>query len=60
MDTDKYEVTPVYLTKKNEMYVGEGIGKIESYRDIPGLLKRSQRVIMVNDGGRFLLMPYQE
>ena len=23
MDTDKYEVIPVYMTKKNEMYIGE-------------------------------------
>nr|MCR4720823.1 D-alanine--D-alanine ligase [Lachnospiraceae bacterium] len=49
MNTDKYDVIPVYMTKKNEMYVGEDIGKIESYRDIDGLLKRSHRVIMINN-----------
>lgn len=32
MDTDKYEVIPVYMTKRNEMYIGEEIGKIESYK----------------------------
>ena len=58
MDTDKYEVIPVYMTKENEMYIGSDIGKIESYRDIPGLLKSSQRVIMVNEGGRVQLVPY--
>ena len=58
MDTDKYEVIPVYMTKENAMYTGADIGKIESYKDIPGLLKRSQRVIMVNDGGRVQLVPY--
>jgi D-alanine-D-alanine ligase len=58
MDTDKYEVTPIYMTKENDMYIGPDIGKIESYRDIPGLLKRSQRVIMVNDNGRVQLVPY--
>ena len=26
MDTDKYDVIPVYMTKKNEMYIGEDIG----------------------------------
>ena len=41
MDTEKYDVIPVYITKKNEMYVGEDIGKIECYKDIDGLLKRS-------------------
>ncbi len=58
MDTDKYEVIPVYMTKENDMYTGADVGKIESYRDIPALLKRSQRVIMVNEGGRVQLVPY--
>ena len=58
MDTDKYEVIPVYLTKENEMYTGSDIGDISAYRDIPALLKRSQRVILVNEGGRALLVPY--
>ena len=58
MDTEKYETIPVYMTKDNEMYVGDGIGEIESYRDIPALLKKSKRVVMVNKGGRFLLQPY--
>ncbi len=58
MDTGKYEVIPVYMTKENDMYTGTDVAKIESYRDIPGLLKRSQRVIMVNEGGRVQLVPY--
>ena len=58
MDTDKYEVIPVYMTKENEMYTGADVGRIESYKDIPALLKKSQRVIMVNDGGRVQLVPY--
>lgn len=58
MDTDKYEVIPVYLTKRNEMYVGEDIGKIESYKDIDGLLKKSQRVIMINEGEKVQLVSY--
>lgn len=58
MDQEKYEVIPVYLTKKNEMYVGEEIGKIEAYKDIPGLLSKSQRVILVNEDDHIVLMPY--
>ena len=58
MDTGKYEVIPVYLTKDNDMYTGSDIGDISAYKDIPALLKRSQRVIMVNDGGRVQLVPY--
>lgn len=58
MDTEKYDVIPVYMTKNNEMYVGDEIGKIESYRDIDALLAKSQRVIMVNDGKEVSLVSY--
>ncbi|MCR5685863.1 MAG: D-alanine--D-alanine ligase [Lachnospiraceae bacterium] len=58
MDTDKYDVIPVYMTKSNDMYVGDDIGKIESYKDIDGLLKRSQRVIMVNEKDQVRLVAY--
>ena len=60
MDTDKYEVIPVYLTKDNDMYIGSGIGDIKAYRDIPALLKNSQRVILVNENGRAKLAPYPQ
>ena len=58
MDTEKYEVIPVYLTKDNDMYTGSDVGDIKAYRDISGLLKKSQRVIMVNEGGRVQLVQY--
>lgn len=54
MDTQKYDVIPVYMTKNNEMYIGEEIGKIESYKHIDALLKKSQRVVMMNNDGRVL------
>ena len=58
MDTEKYEVVPVYMTKKNEMYVGENIGKIEAYKDINSLLASSTRVIMINEDDRVKLVSY--
>ncbi|MBR3469264.1 MAG: D-alanine--D-alanine ligase [Lachnospiraceae bacterium] len=60
MDTEKYDVIPVYLTKKNEMYVGEKIGKIESYKNIDALLKESRRVIMMNENDHIMLTPYPQ
>lgn len=58
MDNDKYDVTAVYMNKKNEMYVGDDIGKIESYKDIDGLIARSHRVIPVNNDGKVQLVSY--
>ena len=58
MDTEKYEIIPVYMNKKNEMFVGEDIGNIDAYKDIKGLLAKSQRVVMVNDGEAVKLIAY--
>ncbi len=58
MDSERFEVIPVYLTKDNLMYVGEDTGKIESYKDIDSLLKRSTRVIMVREEGKVRLVSY--
>lgn len=58
MDTDRYDVIPVYMTKSNEMYVGDDIGKIESYKDIDALIRRSERVIMVGTGGQVKLVHF--
>ena len=58
MDTERYDVTPVYMTKKNEMYVGDAIGDIDAYKDIPGLLKNSTRVIMINENDQVKLVSY--
>jgi hypothetical protein len=52
MDTEKYEVIPVYLTKTSEFYVGKGIADIENYSHIPELLKNATRVIWVREGSR--------
>jgi D-alanine-D-alanine ligase len=54
----KYDIVPVYCTRDGDMYVGENVGRIDEYRDIPSLLKRSKRVICVRDAGRFMLAYY--
>ena len=47
IDREKYEIVPVYITKDNQFYTGEEIGRIENYKNIPELLKKSQRVLLV-------------
>ena len=57
-DRTKYDVIPVYITKDGNMYVGDGIGSIEEYRDIPTLIRKNLRVIGVRENDRFLLVRY--
>lgn len=60
LNRDKYDVIPIYITKSNEFYVGENVGKIKSYTDIASLIKSSQRVIMVNDENKVKLIKYPQ
>ncbi len=58
LNKDKYEVIPIYITKNTEFYIGENIGKIEAYKNIPALLKESSRVIPVGNNGTVELLHY--
>ena len=58
LNTEKYEIIPIYITKNTEFYIGENIGKIESYRNIPALLKESERVLPVGNNGTVELLHY--
>ncbi len=60
LNREKYDVIPIYITKNNEFYVGESIGDIKAYTDLPALLKASQRIIMVNEGGKTQLIRYPQ
>lgn len=57
-DRTKYEPIPIYITKENELYTGEPIGDIANYKDIPALLKRSNRVFLMCEGNCVKLIRY--
>lgn len=50
VDTEKYEVVPLYITKDNRFYTGEALKKIENYKDIPALLRQCERVALAGEG----------
>lgn len=57
-DREKYDILPIYMTKTGDFYIGSRIGDIKAYRDIPGLLKESQQVILLPKNGQVQLMRY--
>ena len=54
---DKYDVTPVYVTKQGEMYTGESLFEIEGYRDIDTLLKKCEEVTFARRAGEVYMNP---
>ncbi len=57
-DREKYDIVPIYLSKNNDFYVGEDIGNIEAYKNIPALIKKSNKVILVNEDNKLKLVRY--
>lgn len=56
IDSEKYDVLPIYVTKENKMYVGEKVADIASYKDIKALIAKSTQVTPVNLGEKVALI----
>ncbi len=52
MDTDRYDIVPVYITHDDRFFTGEELKTIENFSDINGLLAKSQQVIPVKGKDR--------
>lgn len=47
INRDKYDVTPIYISKDGRWYTGEALFEIANYRDIPALLSKCEEVYMI-------------
>lgn len=57
INTDKYEILPVYITKNNELYYGEALKEIDEYKNIPTLLQKCIQVNFMTKDGKTYLVP---
>lgn len=58
LDPQKYQAVPIYITKDNQFYTGEHLGQMETYKDIPGALKRATRVTLIGGQNTAILQCY--
>ncbi len=56
IDKEKYNIVPVYMTKKSEFYTGEKLMDINSFKDIPALLKECTECVFVRSEGKVQLI----
>lgn len=55
IDRDRYDVTPIYISKEGRWYTGSALLDLKSYRDIPALLRRCEEVYMEPEYGDYNL-----
>ena len=46
INRDKYDVTPIYISKQGKWYTGDALFDVANYRDITALLAKCQEVYM--------------
>lgn len=55
IDTDKYEITPIFITKDREWYTGGCLRFVDTYKDLNLLKRYTKRVNLINKDGRYIL-----
>lgn len=56
LNKEKYNIIPIYITKGNEFYTGELLFDINSYKNIPELLKSCTECVLVRSENKVILM----
>lgn len=56
INTDKYEIIPIYISKENKMYCGKFIGNIKQYKNIENLLNISSQVTLAQQNNKVVLL----
>ncbi len=55
INREKYNVTPVYVTKDGSMYTGDNLFEIENYRDLDTLIKEAKRITFIKEKDAVLM-----
>mgnify|MGYP002618537607 FL=1 len=55
LDTEKYDIYPIYIAKDRTWYTGKMLMGIDIYRDFDNLKRFAKKVVLVNKNGSFIL-----
>ena len=56
IDTDKYDITPIFITKDSLWYTGGALRYIDTFKDLSLLKRYTKNVNLINKDGRFVLV----
>lgn len=56
IDKEKYDIVPIYMSKDNVLYTGEHLLKIENYKDLEQVKKKSKKVALCKINDEFCLV----
>ncbi len=60
LDSEKYEIIPVYISKQRDFYYGEELRDLKNYKDMNILLSKVQQVVFVKRGNMVSIEPVKK
>ena len=60
LDTNRYNVLPVYIAKNQDMYIGEDLVDLKNYADLDAMIAKLTKVSFVKDGNKTYLRPVKQ
>ena len=57
-DKTKYDIIPIYIAKDGMMYTHPEMTSVDAFKNVKELIKKANRVILVNDGGSVKIEKY--
>ena len=58
IDKEKYEIIPIYISKKGILYTGDNLFDLQQYKDMDALLSKCTKVTLINDGENVKILRY--
>ena len=55
MDSEKYEIVPIYITKDGEWFTGDFLKEVETFQDMSLIKKYAKNVILYRRNGSYVL-----
>lgn len=56
IDSEKYEIIPIYISKDRNWYTGEFLRDMDTYQDLNLVRRYAKEVTLINKKGRFVLV----
>ena len=57
LDSEKYEIIPVYVAKNSDLYTGEKLFELKNYYDLDALCGSLDKVCLYKDGNKTYIKP---
>lgn len=58
VNQEKYDVIPIYISKKGLMYTGNALLDIKNYQDLTDIFKKITQITLLNDGKEIKMLKY--